>query len=84
MDVDGDATTVVVDLAAAVAVEGDLDPVSGAGQRLVDRVIDHLVDQVVEASRACRSDVHARTPPHVLPAFEDLDLFSGVGRLRAG
>src|SRR5438067_692729 len=83
VDVDGDAPAVVIDLDAAVREEGDHDPPRVAGEGLVDRVVDHLVDQVVEAARARRADVHARTPPDMLPALEDLDLLGGVRHVRA-
>src|SRR5205807_8239563 len=71
VDVDRDTSAIVVDLDAAVGEERDDELPGVAGQGLVDRVADHLVDQVVEARRAGRTDVHARTPPNMLPAFED-------------
>src|SRR5439155_19659709 len=77
------AAALVVDRAAAVLVEGDDDARAVSRQGLVDGVVDHLVDQVVEAGRAGRADVHARTPPNVLPALEDLDLLCGVRHIRA-
>src|SRR5262249_46417878 len=82
-DVDRDAPAVVVALHAAFGEEGDDDPVGVTGEGLVDRVVDDLVDQVVEACRAGRTDIHARTPPHMLPALEDLDLLGGVRDVRA-
>ena len=83
VDVDRDTSAIVVDLDAAVGEEGDDDLPGVAGQGLVDRVVDHLVDQVVEARRAGRTDVHARPPPNMLPAFEDLDLLGGIRHIRA-
>ena len=82
MDVDRDAAAVIIDLDAAVREQGDHDPVGVAGKGLVDGVVDHLVDQVMEALGAGRADVHARSPPHMLPAFEDLDLLGGVRHVR--
>src|SRR6266849_6161930 len=78
VDVDRDAATVVVDLDAAVREKGDDDPGCVPRQRLVNGVVDDLVDQVMQAFRGRRSDVHARTPPDMLPALEDLDLLGGV------
>src|SRR5205814_4906042 len=83
VDVDWDTAAVVVHLHAAVGEKRDHDASGVAGQRLVDGVVDHLVDQVVQASGARRTDVHARTPPHMLPALEDLDLLGGVRHVRA-
>ncbi len=83
VDVDGDTAAVVIHLDAAVGEKRHHDASGVAGQRLVDGVVDHLVDQVVQAGGARRADVHARTPPHVLPALEDLDLLGGVRHVRA-
>ena len=51
--VGGDAATVVVHLDRVVGVQGDLDAVRGAGQRLVDAVVDDLPEAVHQA-RGCR------------------------------
>ena len=83
VNVDRDATAVVVDLDAAVGEQGDQDLVGVPGQGLVHGVVDHLVDQVVETRGAGGADVHARTPPHVLSALQDLDLLGGVRHVRA-
>ena len=50
-------------------------------ERLVDGVVDDLVDQVVEAARAGRADVHARPQPDRLEPFEDRDVLCGVSSL---
>ena len=50
--VDRDAAAVVVDGDRVVAVDRDSDRVAEAGDGLVDRVVDDLVDQVVQATRA--------------------------------
>ena len=47
-----------------------------------NRVVDDFVDQVVEAARAGRADVHARTFPNCLEALEHRDVFRPVGILR--
>ncbi len=39
-------------------MDGDVDEVVAARKSLVDGVVDHLVDEVVEAARARRPDVH--------------------------
>ena len=59
-------------------MERHLDAVVAARERLVDGVRDHLVDEVVEAARAGRADVHARPLPDRLEAFEDRDVLCGV------
>jgi len=60
---DRDAAAVVLDRAAVVRMQDDADAVAVTGQGLVDRVVDDLVDEVVEAPEARRADVHARAEP---------------------
>src|SRR2546425_501541 len=56
VDVHRDAAAVVADGAGAIGVQDDLDAVAVAGQRLVDRVVDGLVHEVVQAVRARVAD----------------------------
>ena len=76
--VDGDARAVVADGHRVVRMEGHLDPVVPSGEGLVDAVVDHLVDEVVEPARAGRADVHARSKPDRLEPFEDGDVLCCV------
>ena len=76
--IDRNAAAVVDDGDRVVDVDRDVDLVAVAGQRLVDRVVDDLVDEVVQARRAGRADVHRRPLAHRLEAFEDLDLVGAV------
>ena len=73
--------------AAAVVGHGDASCPDGsstahvvavAGQRLVDRVVDHLVDEVVQPAGTGRADVHARPAPDRLQALEDGDVLRVV------
>ncbi len=81
----GDAAAVVGDADRVVAVDGDDDVVAVAGQRFVDRVVDHLEHQVVQAGAVGRvADVHARAFAHRLQAFQDLDRALAVALARAG
>jgi len=62
-----------------------LDAVVSARERLVDGVVDDLVDEVMEPSRTGRADVHARPFADRLQALQDLDVLGGVaGGLGAG
>ena len=59
-----------------------------AGQRLVDGVVDDLVDHVVEAGAVIGvADIHARPLAHRVEALEDLDrirvVIGGDGRTLA-
>ena len=79
VDVDGDAAAVVDDAHPSVFAQRDLDVVAVAGEGLVDRVVDDLVDEVVQAAGAGGADVHARSLADGLEALEHLDRTGAVG-----
>ena len=80
VEVGGNAAAVVGDRHRAVAVEHHLDGVAIAGQRLVNRVVDDLVDHVVEARAVVGvADVHARPLAHGVEPTQDLDGIGVVG-----
>jgi hypothetical protein len=74
-----DAAAVVGDGAGAVGVEDHLHPGRPAGQGLVDGVVHHLIDHVVQAGAVVGvADVHARALAHRVQALENLDGFRAV------
>ena len=77
--VDRDAAAVVDHGDAVIRVDDDLDLVGLAGECLVDRVVHHLVDQVMEAAHPRGPDVHAGALADRLEALEDGDVLSSVG-----
>ena len=74
-------STTVTELSGWIVTD---DLVAEAGERLVDRVVHDLVDEVVQARHAGRADVHARALADRLEALEDGDVLRVVvgGRLR--
>ena len=80
--VDGDAGAVVADRDRVVRMDGHVDRVRAARKGLVDRVVDRLVDEMMEPARTRRADVHARPQPDRLEAFEDGDVFCSIGTFR--
>jgi hypothetical protein len=78
--VDRDAAAVVDHPDPAVGGQGDVDPGAVAGQGLVDGVVDDLVDEVVQAPRPGRPDVHPGSLADGLQALQDGDRFGGVAR----
>ena len=60
------------------ALISDVDAVAEAGHRLVDGVVDDLVDEVVQAALVGAADVHAGAAADGLEALEDLDIGSSV------
>ena len=81
-DRDGDAAAVVDDRDRVVRVDRHVDAVAVAGKRLVDRVVDDLVDQVVQAAHTGRADVHAGPLAHGFEALEDGDVLGVVAGAR--
>ncbi len=81
--VDGNAAAVVDNGDGVVDVDGDVDLLGISGQRLVDGIVDHLIDQVVQAHLAGRANVHGGTQADCLKAFEDPDIFAGIAAVVA-
>ncbi|MDQ1154161.1 hypothetical protein QE389_001360 [Brevundimonas sp. SORGH_AS 993] len=77
VDVGRDAAPVVGHGDGAVGVQNDLDQVGVTGQGLVDGVVHHLIDHVVQARAVVRvPDIHAGAFAHGVQALENLD---GIG-----
>src|SRR5207249_4960714 len=64
---------VVSDGDGVVRVNRDVDLRAEARERLVHRVVDHLVDQVVQPAPRHRPDVHRRAAPDRFEPLENLD-----------
>src|SRR5262249_44969168 len=81
MTVDRDATSVVGDRGGrAVLVQRDGDAIGVAVHRLVDPVVDHLPQQMMQAGRVRATDVPPRRAAPRLEAFQDQDALRGVAR----
>ena len=68
-----DTATVVLHRDRVIFVYRNFYMVAEAGQRLVYRVIHHLINQVVQTLLRDVANVHRRTLPHCLQAFEHLN-----------
>jgi hypothetical protein len=77
-DPHGDTAAVVRDGDRVVGVDRDRHRVGLAGERLVDRVVHHLVDQVVQTADPRRSDVHAGALAYRLEALQHGDVLRAV------
>ena len=82
MLVDRDAPAVVDHPGPAVFQQGDFDPIGVPGHGLVDGVVDHLVDEVVQAARAGRADVHPGPFPDGFQTLQDCDVLRRVSHAR--
>jgi hypothetical protein len=79
LDAGGNAATVVEHRDGVVGMDGDEDFVAEAGERLVDRVVDHLEHHVVQAGTVRGvADVHPRALAHRVQALQDLDRVRAV------
>ena len=73
MDIDRNTATVVDHGNDVVFLDGDGDQVAVAGQRLVDRVVHHLVHEMVQPVLPGGPDVHGRPLPDRLQPLQNLD-----------
>jgi hypothetical protein len=79
MDADRNAAAVIGDRARAVGVERHRDGVAITFERLVDRIVDDLVDHVVQARAVIGvADIHAGALAHGVEALEDLDAVGAI------
>jgi NADH/NAD ratio-sensing transcriptional regulator Rex len=69
------AAAIVLDADRAIGVQRDLDLLAVAGQRLVGRVVQHLLDDV---QRVVGARVHARALLDGLQALEHADRAFGI------
>ena len=73
-----DPAAVVGDTHRAVGEDRDVDAGALTRHRLVDRVVEQLPDEVVEAGRTRGSDVHAGSFADGIEALQDLDALGVV------
>ena len=84
VDPDRDAAAVVGDGARAVGVQRHRDRVAIAGERLVDRVVDDLVNHVMQAGAVIGvADIHPRPLAHRVEPAQHLDRLLVVARILA-
>src|SRR5271157_52016 len=65
-------------------MQRDVNVPAEAGHRLVDRVVDDLVYQVVQAPRRRIANIHARALSDCFDAFKNADIRPGIGSRPAG
>ena len=74
------AATVVGDGAGAVGVQRHRDQLGVAGERLVDGVVDDLVNHVMQARAVVGvADIHARAFAHGVETAQNLDRIGVIG-----
>src|SRR5439155_3565243 len=76
--INGNAGAIVNDGRAAVLVERDVDLRAAARQGLVNGVVDHLIQEVVQPIRPGAANVHRRALANTLQTLQNLNLLCGV------
>ena len=66
--------TVVANLNPAPRLQRHIDPRCMPRHRLIDRVVDNLVHQMMQPRLTGRADVHPRPPPDRLNAFQNVNV----------
>ena len=78
MHSDRDAAPVVFHRTGSVRLQHHRDRIAISRQMLIDRVVNDLVDQVIEAARRHTADIHARPCAHSFKAFQHPDAIGPV------
>ena len=74
------ATAVICHADGIVAMDGNDDVITMPSQRFINRIVNHLKHQVMQASTVGRvSDIHAGALAHGLKAFQNLNRALAVG-----
>ena len=74
MLIHGNTAAVVIDRDGIVGMDPHLDSIAVTGQGLVHGVVDHLVNQVMQAAGAGGADVHAGAFANGFKPFKDLNV----------
>ena len=79
VNIDRDSSPVVRHPHPAISEHHHINVIAVPGECFVDRVVDDLIDQVVEPSRPRRTDIHTGSFANSLQSFEDLNIACAVG-----
>src|SRR5690606_22485189 len=73
MDAHRNAPSVVRGGDRVVLIDGDLDPVAVSGHGLIDGIVHHFIDQMVQSPWTDVAYVHGGSHPYVFHALQGLD-----------
>ena len=74
LNVDRNSAAVVLNGNAVVFFNGHVDFIAKSGESFIDAVVDNFPDQMVQALRTCRTDVHPRAFSDRFKSFKNLNL----------
>lgn len=78
VNVDGNSTTVVVDANGAVGENSNVYGVTVPSKSLVDRVVDDLINEVVQSARSGGPDIHSGSLAYSFQTFKHLDVVGTI------
>ena len=70
MHANRNSTSVVLYRTGTICLKGDPDFIAGTRQMLIYRIIDNLIDQMIESFGRGTSDIHSRTFPDCFKSFQ--------------
>jgi hypothetical protein len=73
-----DAATVINNRNTVVDMDDDLDVLAEPCERFVDTVVNKFIDKMMESRTSCAADIHGRTFPYGLKAFQHLYAVCGI------
>ena len=73
-----DTTSVIPDSDGIILVDIYLNIRTVSGKSLIDTVINHLINKMMETSFTDVTDIHRRSLPHGLKAFKHLNTVRGI------
>ncbi|OIQ75847.1 hypothetical protein GALL_424830 [mine drainage metagenome] len=76
---DWDSTAVVDNPDSAIFHDGYVDEIAVTGESLIDRVVDYLIDQVVQTPFTGRPDIHTGAFADRVEPFKNLDVAGFIG-----
>ena len=74
MHIHWNTAAIIDDRDAVIRMDRDIHLIAVASQRLIDRVIDDLIDQMMQTALRRTADIHTRTLADGLEALQNLDL----------
>ena len=78
------ATPIILNRHTAIGVNGDGNRLGEISHRLIDGIVDNLVNEMMQSARSGVADVHARPFSHMLEVGQVLQIRIGVVRICGG
>ena len=83
VNVDGNSASVVFNGDGTVGIDHNGDRGREPRESLVERIVDNLVDKVMESHRGDVADIHGRTGANVFKVAQMLHILGGIGGICA-